>query len=228
MKRTICIILMILVLFSVFADEITLPSVEATLRYDLLTTSYLFGFAETESEAKAKTDAYTKQTVLIPITEFKIFNLDTGKYVSMITTYPSKVTHTSFFTDEDGDLILPEALKLGNYRIEEIAAPFGYVVNETYVKVAVDTDTAYEIDPETYEAIITVDYEDAPVVGELTVEKKGEVLDSYKGGLFAHSDEKSFVYREGSLAGAKYEVYAAEDIFTADMQKDADGNRTKY
>ena len=62
MKRTICIILMILVLFSVFADEITLPSVEATLRYDLLTTSYLFGFAETESEAKAKTDAYAKQT----------------------------------------------------------------------------------------------------------------------------------------------------------------------
>ena len=60
-----------------------------------------------------------------------------------------------------------------------------------------------------------MDYEDAPVVGELTVEKKGEVLDSYKGGLFADSDEKSFVYREGSLAGARYEVYAAED---------ADGN----
>ena len=30
----------------------------------------------------------------------------------------------------------------------------------------------------------------------------------------------------GGIAG--YEVYAAEDIFTADMQKDADGNRTKY
>ena len=188
-------------------------------------------FIDREFTAKlrvVKKDADTKQTVLIPNTEFKIFNLDTGKYVTMITTYPSKVTHKSFFTDEDGDLILPEALKLGNYRIEEIAAPFGYVVNETYVKVAVDTDTAYEIDPETYEAIITVDYEDAPVAGELTVEKKGEVLDSYKGGLFADSEEKSFVYREGSLAGAKYEVYAAEDIFTADMQKDADGNRTKY
>ena len=188
-------------------------------------------FIDREFTAKlrvVKKDADTKQTVLIPNTEFKIFNLDTGKYVKMTTTYPSKVTHTSFFTDEDGDLILPEALKLGNYRIEEIAAPFGYVVNETYVKVAVDTDTAYEIDPETLEAIITVDYEDAPVVGELTVEKKGELLDSYKGGLFADSDEKSFVYREGSLAGAKYEVYAAEDIFTADMQKDDDGNRTKY
>ena len=38
--------------------------------------------------------------------------------------------HTSFFTDEDGDLILPEALKIGNYRIEEVKAPFGYVVND--------------------------------------------------------------------------------------------------
>ena len=46
------------------------------------------------------------------------------------TTYPTKVKHTSFFTDGDGDLILPETLKLGNYRIEEVAAPDGYVVNE--------------------------------------------------------------------------------------------------
>ena len=45
----------------------------------------------------------------------------------------SKVEHTSFFTDEDGDLILPEALKIGNYRIEEVSAPFRYVVNDKYV-----------------------------------------------------------------------------------------------
>ena len=36
---------------------------------------------------------------------------------------------------------------------------------------------------------------------------------------------KKFVYKEGSLAGAKFKVYAAEDIYTADNQKDADGNR---
>ena len=188
-------------------------------------------FIDREFKAKlrvVKKDADTKKTVLVPDAEFKIFNLDTGKYVSMITTYPSKVTHTSFYTDDDGDLILPEALKIGNYRIEEISAPFGYVLNKTYVKVAVDSDTAYEVDPETFETIITVDYEDAPVVGELTVEKKGEILDSYKGGLFSDSDEKSFVYRMGSLAGAKYEVYADEDIYTADMQIASDGNRTKY
>jgi len=146
----------------------------------------------------------------------------------MITTYPSKETHTSFFTDGDGDLILPDVLPLGTYRIEEVAAPYGYVASDEYVTVTVDTDTFYEIDSDTYEAIITVDYMDAPAVGELTVEKKGEVLDAYKGDLLADYMEKEFVYKEGSLAGAKFEVYAAEDIFTADMQVDENGNRTKY
>ena len=46
--------------------------------------------------------------------------------------------YTSFFTDADGDLILPDVLPLGNYRIEEVAAPFGYVLNENYVEVKVD------------------------------------------------------------------------------------------
>lgn len=119
-------------------------------------------FVDREFTAKLrviKKDADTKMTVLIPNTEFKIFNMDTNKYVTMITTYPSKVEHTSFFTDEDGDLILPDVLPLGNYRIEEVAAPFGYVLNQNYVEVKVDTDTFYEVDPDTYEAIITVEYD---------------------------------------------------------------------
>ena len=109
-----------------------------------------------------------------------------------------------------------------------MSAPFGYVVNDKYVNISVDTDTAFETDGDTNDAIITVEYSDAPAVGELTVEKKGEVLDGFKGGLLASSYEKEFVYKEGSLAGAKFKVYAAEDIYTADNQKDADGNRTKY
>ena len=109
-----------------------------------------------------------------------------------------------------------------------MSAPFGYVVNDKYVNISVDTDTAFETDGDTNDAIITVEYSDAPAVGELTVEKKGEVLDGFKGGLLASSYEKEFVYREGSLAGAKFKVYAAEDIYTADNQKDAGGNRIKY
>lgn len=188
-------------------------------------------FIDREFTAKlriVKKDSKTGQTVLVPNAEFKIYNLDTEEYVKMYTTYPSKAEHTSFFTDEDGDLILPETLELGTYRIEEVKAPDGYVLNTDYVIVKVDTDTMYEIDPDTYDAIITVDYVDAPAVGELTVEKKGEILTGYKGGLFADSEEKEFVYKEGSLAGAEFAVYAAEDIYTNDYQKDGNGERTKY
>lgn len=188
-------------------------------------------FIDREFTAKLrviKQDSKTGQTVLVPNAVFKIYNLDKKEYVEQITTYPTKVKHTTFATDEDGDLILPEALKLGNYRIEEIAAPNGYVVNTTYITVVVDSDTAYQVDPDTYEAIIDVTYQDAPAVGELTVEKKGEVLDSYAGGLFASLEDKEFIYKEGSLAGAEFEVYAAEDIFTNDYQLDENGVRTKY
>ena len=48
----------------------------------------------------------------------------------------------------------------------------GYVVNDKYVNISVDTDTAFETDGDTNDAIITVEYSDAPAVGELTVEKK--------------------------------------------------------
>ena len=43
-----------------------------------------------------------------------------------------------------------------------------------------------------------------------------EVLDGFS---------KDFVYQTENLAGAVFEVYAAEDIYTADFQKDAEGNR---
>jgi len=188
-------------------------------------------FIDREFTAKLriiKKDSKTGRTVLLPNTEFRIFNMDTNEYVVQYTTYPSKVKHTSFFTGEDGELILPEKLSLGNYRIEEVAAPFGYITNTEYVVVAVDTDTAYEVDSGTFEAIIEVEYNDSPAAAELTVEKKGEVLDSYAGGLFTNAVDKEFIYKECSLAGAEYAVYANEDIYTNDYQVDEFGVRTKY
>lgn len=179
-------------------------------------------FMDREFSAKLriiKKDADRGTTVLVPNAEFKIFNMDTDEYVSMITTYPSKVEHTSFFTDEDGDLILPTALAVGNYRIEEVSAPYGYMVNDNYIYISVDTDTAYEIDADTNDAIITIDYEDKPVEGELSVEKRGEVLTGYVDG--------EFIYEERGLAGAEFDVYAAENIYTPDNQLDTDGNRIK-
>jgi len=169
-----------------------------------------------------KKDADTKKTVLVPNAEFKIYDMDNDKYVEMITTYPSKKTHKTFFTDEDGDLVLPNNIKVGNYRIEEVTAPYGYVLNDKTIEVAIDTNTFYEIDQETNDAIITVEYEDEPVVGELSLLKKGEVLVGFD------EVEKEFIYEMRGLKGAKYEIYVAEDIYTADNQLDSKGNRITY
>ena len=48
--------------------------------------------------------------------------MDKEEYVEQVTTYPTTTVHTSFFTDEKGYLILPQNLKIGHYRIEEVHA----------------------------------------------------------------------------------------------------------
>ena len=53
-----------------------------------------------------------------------------------------------------------------------------------------DANTAYQMDSESGDAIITVDYENHPVKGKLTIYKKGEMLTGYK---------KDFVYEERYL-----------------------------
>ena len=172
-----------------------------------------------EFEAKLKIikkDDETKKAVLQKNTEFKIYNMDTGKYVEQVTTYPTTVKHKSYFTDEDGYLILPQNLKIGHYRIEEVNAPYGYTLNENYYEVDVDSNTAYQMDGTSGDVIIEVSYENHPVKGELNIVKKGEVLDGFK---------DDFTYQSENLEGAVFEVYAAEDIYTADFQKDDNGNR---
>ena len=106
--------------------------------------------------------------------------MDTEKYVEQVTTYPTTVKHKSYFTDEQGYLILPQNLKIGHYRIEEVNAPYGYTLNENYYEVTVDSNTAYQMDGTSGDVIIEAVYENHPVKGELTIVKKGEVLDGFK------------------------------------------------
>ena len=73
-----------------------------------------------------------------------------------------------------------------------------------------------QIDPVSGDVVIEAVYENHPVKGKLKIVKQGEVLDGFS---------KDFVYEVENLAGAVFEVYAAEDIYTADFQKDAEGNR---
>ena len=166
-----------------------------------------------------KKDDETKKPVLLANTEFKVFDLNKNAYVEQVTTYPVTKVHKSYFTDKDGYLILPNSLRPGNYRIEEVTAPDGYTLNGNHVTVAVDTNTAFLMDSVSGDAIITVEYENHPVKGQLTIYKQGEMLASFDG---------QFHYEMKGLEGAEFEVYAAEDIYTADHQVDEAGNRLLY
>lgn len=102
-------------------------------------------FLDKEFKAKLKIikkDAETQKSVLLANTEFKVYDLDNQKYVEQTTSYPKPTVHKSYFTNEEGYLVLPKNLKPGNYRIEEVTAPDGYTISKNYVTVAVDTDTA--------------------------------------------------------------------------------------
>ncbi len=172
-----------------------------------------------EFEAKLKIikqDDETKKPVLASGTEFRVFDLTNDEYVEQVTTYPVTVTHTSYFTDSEGYLVLPNNLPTGKYRIEEVNAPEGYTLNGSFVEVSVDSDTMHQIDPVSGDVVIEAVYENHPVKGELCIVKKGEVLSGYG---------KDFAYEIQPLAGAVFSVTAAEDIYTADYQLDADGNR---
>lgn len=172
-----------------------------------------------------KKDAYTGNTVNVAGTTFELYD-DNGSKISFnIMTSSGMQTIDSFTTDENGCVYTAEKLLKGNYTLVETKAPDGYVLDSTPVQFTVSEDT-YTADGEA--EFILVEKSDKAVTGQLTVTKVGEVFDEYKGGLYVNPDEKGFTYREGSLSGAKFEVYAAEDIYTADNQKDTAGNRNKH
>ena len=172
-----------------------------------------------------KKDADTGKPVNVAGTTFELYD-DNGSKISFnIMTSSGMQTIDSFTTDENGCVYTTEKLLKGNYTLVETKAPDGYVLDSTPVQFTVSEDT-YTADGEA--EFILVEKSDKAVTGQLTVTKVGEVLDEYKGGLYVNPDEKGFTYREGSLSGAKFEVYAAEDIYTADNQKDTAGNRNKH
>lgn len=172
-----------------------------------------------------KKDADTGKPVNVAGTTFELYD-DNGSKISFnIMTSSGMQTIDSFTTDENGCVYTTEKLLKGNYTLVETKAPNGYVLDSTPVQFTVSEDT-YTADGGA--EFILVEKSDKAVTGQLTVTKVGEVLDEYKGGLYVNPDEKGFTYREGSLSGAKFEVYAAEDIYTADNQKDTAGNRNKH
>ena len=67
----------------------------------------------------------------------------------------SEVTDT-FYTDENGEVLLPNVLPIGHYQLEEIVAPKGYLINKTPIKFTIDDDEDYYPDDPTSSLIMKI------------------------------------------------------------------------
>ena len=159
-----------------------------------------------------KTDAKTGKTVRLANTAFKLLDSD-GNVVTQMVSYPTRREIDTFYTDENGEVTLPETVTRGMYFIEEVQAPQGYLIRTERLGVFVGetgdaSGEAYTLD---------IEIPNEPVMGRVMVEKKGlrlvrlaEQADAY--GNIVHQP----VYEEGYLAGAVFELRAAEDIIGKD------------
>lgn len=164
-----------------------------------------------------KVDAETGKTVLLPDTTFKIKNLDTGDYVGQWVWFPIPHYVDTFTTDKSGTVTTPDSMGSGNFQLEEIHAPNGYVVDHTPIKFTVSSKTAYEIAQDGVTPVITVTKKDVSVKGKINVTKIGEQLVDIE---TAEDGTISFVYEDKPVNGAKFIIKAAEDILSADNQGD--------
>ena len=206
-----------------------------------------------------KLDEETSKPVRLPDTAFQIYWLDeNGEYqtddsgsrklVTMTDTRNGHLTKdvTTFYTNENGILTLPEKLPLGHYRIVEVRGPNGYYnrwnADGSYsVDFTITTDRIYQATGDQNEngmdtLVIGEEYHNSETLGRLTIRKTGEVLTGWESapgsildpGMTGEAEGGNFRYEERPLAGAEYTITAAEDIYTQDRQKDAFGNRTLW
>lgn len=203
-----------------------------------------------------KLDTETGKPVLLPNAAFQIYWLDDNgnyrlengkpKLVTMTDTVNGHLTKNvdTFYTNEKGILALPEKLPLGKYRIVETVGPDGFY-NEWadsgnyYVDFDISTDRIYKATGDDNEngmdtLVIGEDYWNEETLGKLTIRKTGNALtgkietnDLIDPWMTGEADS-DFAYTLRPLAGAKYTITAAEDIYTQDRQLDANGSRTLW
>ena len=204
-----------------------------------------------------KLDEETGKPVLLPGTAFQIYYLDDDgnyrmengapKLVRMTDTVNGHLTKnvTTFYTNAEGILTLPEKLPLGKYRIVETNAPNGFYnewldAESHYVDFTITTDRIYQATGDKNEngmdtLVIGEKYSNHETLGKLTIRKTGEVLTGWQSApdgidpwMTGEAENGNFTYETRPLAGAEYTITAAEDIYTQDHQLDNYGNRTLW
>ena len=149
-----------------------------------------------------KKDAETGKIIPAAGIGFKVRNTDTGEYIVQHINYPTPTDIDTYYTDVTGKLMMPEKLPYGNYEIIEQCTAYGYVLDSSPI--------AFKVDGE--KTIVTVEKFNMPQKGIIRISKSGEIFFS----AVETDGVYSLVFADKNLAGATYEITAAEDIITPD------------
>ena len=149
-----------------------------------------------------KKDAETGKIIPEAGIGFKVRNTDTGEYIVQHINYPTPVDIDIYYTDVSGKLMMPEKLPYGNYEIIEQCTAYGYVLDSAPIAFKVDG----------VKTVVTVEKFNMPQKGIIRISKSGEIFLS----AVETDSVYSLVFADKNLAGATYEITAAEDIITPD------------
>lgn len=157
-----------------------------------------------------KHDAETGKIIPAAGVGFQVRDLSTGDLVAETIYYPTPITIDTFFTNEEGWLMLPYELPYGDYELIEVETCYGYVLDSEPVPFTVDGT----------QDVVVVEKHNMPQKGKIVVAKTGEVFASVSTTDGADKDGAAMlyqpVYEVRGLEGATYEIRAAEDIYTPD------------
>ena len=174
------------------------------------TYRYLANNRNFESYIKiVKVDAETGKVIPLAGAGFRLYRPD-GSLITQTFTYPEVTAIDTFYTNSDGYLITPEKLEYGTgYSLVEVSAPYGYTLNNEPVYFDVTADNATE---ENAVTVVEVTKPNTAQKGVIRISKSGEVFSSVTeaDGIY-HP-----VFAVKGLAGAVYEITAAENIITPD------------
>lgn len=149
-----------------------------------------------------KKDAETGKIIPAAGVGFKVRNTDTGEYIVQHINYPTPTDIDIYYTDVSGKLMMPEKLPYGNYEIIEQCTAYGYILDSAPI--------AFKVTGE--KTIVTVEKFNMPQKGIIHITKSGEIFFS----AMETDGVYSLVFADKNLAGATYEITAAEDIITPD------------
>lgn len=180
-----------------------------------------------DSVFKTKLAVYKKDSEtnkIIPLTgmKFKIkvlsktADFEVGEYVHYWQWFPLPKLVDTWETTEEGFVFLEEKLRAGEYQIEEIESPYGYLLNHEPLKFTVEKGWHEQMGPDNDTIITTISFQDHPVKGQVNLDKIGEIFQGYTKTQTQFGELYTPFYERDRMADVIFEIKAKTDIIGAD------------